>query len=258
MKDIKATLELMKAHQAGLLEPRMSRHEAFVRSGHAVLLGIVLVGVWVLTLLFRLNTQELSRRLEAEAAANREARQDPLTGLPNRRSLLERLENAIPSAKRHKHSLALLYLDLDGFKQVNDTFGHAAGDTLLRETAERLKRGTRAEDIVARLGGDEFLIALPFVETCADVAVVSDKIVNLVSQPYVVQGTDARVSASIGVAMYPHDGETLDELVTAADAALYSAKSSGKGVYHFPSENADPPVSFMYAPPGAPPTLAAA
>jgi diguanylate cyclase (GGDEF)-like protein len=235
MEAIKESLNRMADHEHELLNVRMLRHASIIRVSHTLLIGIVIVGVAVLTLLFRLNMRELSRRLEAEAIACQEARRDPLTGLPNRRSLLERLETAIPSARRHGHQLALLYVDLDGFKQVNDTLGHTAGDEVLRQAAERLKRTTRAEDVVARLGGDEFLIALPHVENAQDVALASARIVQAIARPYGVYGHEARISASIGVAMYPHDGENLQQLVAHADTALYMAKANGKGAYHFPS-----------------------
>jgi diguanylate cyclase (GGDEF)-like protein len=234
MDAIKRSLNGMAAHEQELLNARMSRHASTIRLSHALLLGIVIIGSAVLTLFFRLNTNELSRRLEAEAIASQEARRDALTGLPNRRSLLERLETAIPSAERHGHKLALLYVDLDGFKQVNDMLGHSAGDELLRQAADRLKRSTRGEDVVARLGGDEFLIALPFVEHVGDVAMASARVVQAIGRPYLIGGQEARVSASVGVAMYPRDGTTLQQLVTCADMALYTAKANGKGAYHFP------------------------
>jgi diguanylate cyclase (GGDEF)-like protein len=235
MDTIKASLRALTAREQALLDTRMTEHAHIVRLSHGLLLAIAIVGSTILTLLFRLNIRELSRRLDAEARAKREARHDALTGLPNRRSLLERLETAIPSAQRHGHQLALLYLDLDGFKRVNDSMGHAAGDELLRQAAQRLSRSTRAEDIVARLGGDEFVIALPFVQKASDVAVVSAKIIEALRGPFTLAGGEARVSASIGVAMYPYDGEHIDELVESADAALYAAKANGKGVYHFPA-----------------------
>jgi diguanylate cyclase (GGDEF)-like protein len=235
MAAIRQSLNRMAEHEHERLDVRMSSHASMIRVSHTVLLAIVIVGSAVLTLLFRLNMRELSRRLEAEAIASQQARRDPLTGLPNRRSLLERLETAIPSAQRHGHQLALLYVDLDGFKQVNDTLGHTAGDELLRQAAERLKHSTRAEDIVARLGGDEFLIALPLVENAQDVALASARIVQAIARPYAIHGHEARVSASVGVAMYPHDGDNLQQLVAHADTALYTAKANGKGAYHFPA-----------------------
>ena len=235
-------MEVIKTHIAGmigyeqeLLDIRMTQHTRVVRLSRGLLLAILLVGGIILTLLFRLNMRELSRRLQAEALAKREARHDALTGLANRRSLLERLEGTIPSAQRHGHQLALLYVDLDGFKHVNDSLGHAAGDELLRQAAERLNRNTRADDIVARLGGDEFLIALPFVQKPSEVAVVSARLVEALSRPFALSGGEAHVSASIGVSMYPDDGEHIDALVASADAALYAAKANGKGLYHFPA-----------------------
>jgi diguanylate cyclase (GGDEF)-like protein len=168
----------------------------------------------------------------AERALASAAQVDPLTGLPNRSTFLELLGESLrqPDAR-----VAVMFLDLDGFKHVNDSLGHAAGDELLRQAAERLNRNTRADDIVARLGGDEFLIALPFVQKPSEVAVVSARLVEALSRPFALSGGEAHVSASIGVSMYPDDGEHIDALVASADAALYAAKANGKGLYHFPA-----------------------
>jgi diguanylate cyclase (GGDEF)-like protein len=235
MAAIKTRIAAMMEYEQELLDIRMTQHARVVRLSHGLLIAIVIVGSVVLTLLFRLNMRELSRRLQAEALAKREARHDALTGLGNRRSLLERLETAIPSAQRHGHRLALVYVDLDGFKHVNDSMGHAAGDELLRQAAERLSRNTRAEDILARLGGDEFLIAVPFVQWPSEVAVLSARMIETLSRPFALPGGEARVTASIGVAIYPDHGDNIEELVASADAALYAAKANGKGAYHFPA-----------------------
>jgi diguanylate cyclase (GGDEF)-like protein len=171
------------------------------------------------------EAREHARQLESMAL------QDPLTGLANRRLVPERVRMAIAHARRNRSHMAVLCLDLDGFKEVNDTLGHAAGDQLLRIVAERLLGAVREEDTVARLGGDEFLIALWQVSDAADAAKVASKIVELVAQPYHIDGYAVSVTASAGASMYPTDGEDVDALVKSADSALYKAKQAGKNTY---------------------------
>ena len=159
------------------------------------------------------------------------ALQDPLTGLANRRLLPERVWMAIAHARRNKSAMAVLYLDLDGFKDINDTLGHAAGDVLLKLVATRLVAAVREEDTVARLGGDEFMIALWQVIGADDTAKVAAKLIETISQPYPIDGHTATITVSIGAALYPTDGEDLDELMKSADSALYEAKRAGKNTY---------------------------
>ncbi|MDO9272465.1 MAG: diguanylate cyclase [Rugosibacter sp.] len=157
---------------------------------------------------------------------------DALTGLPNRRLLMDRLSLAIVHANRNKRTMAVMYLDLDGFKQINDTLGHDAGDTLLRMVAERLVATVRQEDTVARLGGDEFVIVL-WESTHADgVAKLVSKVIRSISQPYSIQGCGVSMTASVGVSIYPTHGEEVETLMKSADLALYEAKRSGKNNYH--------------------------
>jgi two-component system, cell cycle response regulator len=159
------------------------------------------------------------------------ALQDPLTGLANRRLLPERVWMAIAHARRNKSAMAVLYLDLDGFKEVNDTLGHAAGDTLLKMVAARLVATVREEDTVARLGGDEFMIALWHVVGADDTAKVASKLIDAVAQPYEIDGHQVTVTISAGASLYPSDGEDVDALMKSADVALYAAKRSGKNTY---------------------------
>ena len=159
------------------------------------------------------------------------ALQDPLTGLANRRLLPERVWMAIAHARRNKSAMAVLYLDLDGFKEVNDTFGHAAGDLLLKMVAARLVDAVREEDTVARLGGDEFMIALWHVIGFDDTAKVAAKVIDAVSQPYDIDGHAVTVTTSVGASVYPAHGEDADGLMKSADAALYVAKRAGKNTY---------------------------
>lgn len=159
------------------------------------------------------------------------ALQDPLTGLANRRLLPERVWMAIAHARRNKSAMAVLYLDLDGFKDVNDTLGHAAGDELLKLVAARLVAAVREEDTVARVGGDEFMISLWHVQGFADTAKVADKLIDALSKPYDIDGHTVTVTASLGASVYPVHGDDADALMKNADVALYEAKRAGKNTY---------------------------
>ena len=156
---------------------------------------------------------------------------DPLTGLPNRRLLMDRLSLAIAHARRNKRTMAVMYLDLDGFKQINDTLGHDAGDTLLKMVATRLVAAVRQEDTVARLGGDEFVIVLWELSHADGVAKLASKVMQAVSQPYRIQDRSVRMTVSIGVGIYPTHGEEVEVLMKSADLALYEAKRAGKNNY---------------------------
>lgn len=169
--------------------------------------------------------EHYSRTLESLAL------HDALTGLPNRRLLTDRLSLAIAHARRNKLAMAVMYLDLDGFKEINDSLGHDAGDTLLGLVAARLVAAVRQEDTVARMGGDEFVIALPELSHSGDVAKLASKVIQLVSQPYSIQGCSVSVTASVGVSIYPTHGEEGGALMKSADQALYEAKRAGKNAY---------------------------
>jgi two-component system cell cycle response regulator len=163
------------------------------------------------------------------------ALQDPLTGLANRRLLPERVWMAMAHARRNRSAMAVLYLDLDGFKDINDTLGHAAGDQMLRLVAARLVAAVREEDTVARLGGDEFMIALWHVIGLDDTAMVASKLIQAVSQPYDIEGHSVIITISIGASIYPMHGMDADALMKSADAALYEAKRAGKNTYRLAS-----------------------
>lgn len=169
--------------------------------------------------------EDYSRALESLAL------HDSLTGLPNRRLLFDRLALAIAHAHRNKSTMAVMYLDLDGFKQVNDTLGHDAGDALLRMVAVRLEATVRQEDTVARMGGDEFVIGLWEISHADAVAKLASKVIQAVSQPYRIQDRGVNVTASVGVGIYPLHGEDVETLIKRADLALYEAKHSGKNGY---------------------------
>jgi two-component system cell cycle response regulator len=164
---------------------------------------------------------------------------DQLTGLANRRLLTDRMSVALVHARRNKSAMAVVYLDLDGFKQINDTLGHSAGDVLLKMVAGRLVATVREEDTVARLGGDEFIIALSHVSGTDYAATVALKVIKAVSlQPYVIEGHTVRITISAGVGVYPIHGEDVDTLMKSADLAMYEAKRSGKNTYRI-SERTD-------------------
>jgi diguanylate cyclase (GGDEF)-like protein len=153
---------------------------------------------------------------------------DPLTGLPNRRLLEDRIATTLQHAARHQHKAAVMYLDLDGFKAINDTHGHACGDEILKLVAGRLVGSSRKEDTVARVGGDEFVIVLGEVGTLADAQEPASKLIEVVSEPYQVGALTLQLSTSIGIALYPEHGDNVQALIEKADLALYDAKRAGK------------------------------
>ena len=158
-----------------------------------------------------------------------QANHDPLTALPNRTLALDRLTSAILNARRRGTRVAALFIDLDRFKSINDTLGHATGDRLLRQIAQRLKSAVREEDSVARLGGDEFIVVLPEVRQRADAEAVAGKIIQAVGRPFLLDGQEVFVSVSIGVSVFPDDGEDAEDVMRHADAAMYLAKEDGRG-----------------------------
>ncbi len=171
----------------------------------------------------------------ALATANRDlelqkrAHYDALTQLPNRLLGMEELARAVAAAERHGRELAVLFIDLDGFSDVNDSLGHEAGDQMLAQTAERLRRWVRKSDVVARLGGDEFAVVLTELSQAADAAVAARHLIAALSEPFPVAGASAFVSASAGIALYPGDGRNAEELLRHADLAMYKAKQDGRG-----------------------------
>ena len=169
--------------------------------------------------------QDLATLREREAQAKRLADQDGLTGLYNRRRMLEILEAAIADAARKEQCVGLLFLDLNGFKAINDEYGHAAGDKVLTTVATRIAARVRGSDVVCRYGGDEFVVVLPCVPDAGAVTKVADAIRERVSLPCWIQGNEQHLSASIGQSMCPHDGRTPDELLKRADLAMYRLKA---------------------------------
>lgn len=183
-----------------------------------------LLSLALILLYLRARRQSLALQQRAFVEACHQALHDPLTGLGNRMLLQARLEHALNQAQRSGHSLALLYLDLDGFKQINDRHGHAVGDEVLRLAAQRLRNCLRETDTVARLGGDEFVVMLENIEDGGDIEAVCDKLAACLGQPYPVGGLTLALSVSIGVSRYPEHADDPAGLLQHADADMYKAK----------------------------------
>ena len=217
----------------------------FYRSGVMLILSFLGLGGLVSTALYRLETQKLEN-LQALEIANRQiseqneqlyalAHYDYLTGQPNRALFYDRLNQALLQARRTGQIFALLYVDLDEFKEVNDAHGHHVGDELLCRVTERLVKVVRESDSVARIGGDEFTVLLTNLvdgEQAGDAAKeVAGKVLEVLSSPFEVEGHELNVTASIGIALYPADGEDEHHLMQNADAAMYRAKAAGRNQF---------------------------
>ncbi len=177
--------------------------------------------------------QDITERRAAEAHIHYLAHYDTLTGLPNRAQWASRASQAIAFARRNQLKLAVLFLDLDNFKTINDTLGHPVGDLLLSSAARRLSACLRDEDVLARIGGDEFVILLPNLNRSDDAAVVARKLLASLTQPFDIDGQELTVSTSIGIAVYPGNGSDIDVLLKHADTAMYGAKSEGRNDFRF-------------------------
>jgi diguanylate cyclase (GGDEF)-like protein/PAS domain S-box-containing protein len=176
---------------------------------------------------------DISEIKQAERSIQRLAYYDTLTGLPNRLLLKDRLGQTLVQASREDHLVGVLFLDLDRFKVINDTLGHAVGDRLLQGVAERLKGCIRKSDTVARLGGDEFLVILPAINQAEDATAITQKIIQTLASPMKISEQEVFTSTSIGIALYPADGYDADSLIRSADLAMYQAKEKGRNTYQF-------------------------
>jgi diguanylate cyclase (GGDEF)-like protein len=176
---------------------------------------------------------DITERKKMEEEIRHLAHHDELTGLPNRRLFIEMIQFEIAQAKRKHQKMAILFLDLDRFKEVNDTLGHEAGDMLLKQVAKRLKLNLRETDALARIGGDEFNIILSDFNRIEDISVVVDKIMSSFQQPYILNSHELNVTTSIGISIYPDDSNEQDTLFRYADIALYQAKALERNTYHF-------------------------
>ncbi|MBS1144578.1 MAG: hypothetical protein H6R14_1984 [Proteobacteria bacterium] len=181
--------------------------------------------VWILA--------DITEHKQSEERMRHIAQHDALTGLPNRMALLLRLAQLLPEARRHGWRVAMMFLDLDRFKIINDTLGHQIGDELLREVACRLSRVVRETDFVARLGGDEFVIILPGISSAADAAVVAGKAIATLASPIEANGHELHTSPSIGISVFPDDGPDGDTILKNADTAMYHAKAAGRNNFQF-------------------------
>jgi diguanylate cyclase (GGDEF)-like protein/PAS domain S-box-containing protein len=182
---------------------------------------------------FLMVSEDISLRKEYEQRLFQQAHYDALTGLPNRALAMDRLTQTLATARREHHMVAILFLDLDKFKLVNDTLGHLVGDALLVEMAQRLHTRIRESDTLARLGGDEFLCILPKINSRDDVERISGKLLEAFTEPVAISGQSLHISTSIGIALYPTDGDEPHTLLRNADAALYQAKDLGRNTYYF-------------------------
>ena len=232
-------------HEEELTTNGSSYSMATKRSLHRDAAGnLFLVGV-IRDITQRKQMEEELRRTAAELVrSNTELRQaedrlrqmayhDTLTGLPNRKLLEERLSQALDWARKYDQLVALLFLDLDGFKSINDTYGHQMGDMLLKAVSQRLIGCLRGSDTVSRLGGDEFVVLLPAIPSQADISRVAEKILMTLSQNFILTGTSISITTSIGISIYPLDGDEASALMARADGAMYCAKDLGKHQYTF-------------------------
>jgi diguanylate cyclase (GGDEF)-like protein/PAS domain S-box-containing protein len=183
------------------------------------------------------NVRDITERKVAQERVQYLAYYDDLTGLPNRTLLQDRLTKALAAARRQEHKVAVLFLDIDRFKDINDQLGHSVGDLLLQSVATRLKTWAREQDTVARLGGDEFLISLANVKDAPDAAIAAERLMDAMTAEFVFQGHSLNVSCSIGIGIFPEHGSDCETLIKNADAALYRAKESGRNNFRFFTED---------------------
>ncbi|MCX7893626.1 MAG: EAL domain-containing protein, partial [Burkholderiales bacterium] len=225
------------AHALALGQPlRNIEHRSLTRSGTLVWQLVSAVPIRAddgRVVGLRGTALDISERKRAEARIEELATRDPLTGLPNRLLLSDRLAQGIAGSQRSGSQLAVMFVDLDHFKAINDSLGHHVGDLLLKEVAKRLGAVVRKDDTLARLGGDEFVVVLEGLRSPEDAAQVAQKILNSLAHPYQVEGHDLRTAASVGIALYPSDGEDPATLMRHADTAMYAAKSGGRRNYRF-------------------------
>lgn len=186
---------------------------------------------------YRGNGKDITSARHSRQDASRMAMYDSLTGLANRHRMGTRLDSILSAYKISKRSCALMMLDLDRFKQVNDTLGHPAGDELLKQVAQRLQRIVGTQGEIGRLGGDEFQVILPDIDDRGNLGELANRVIQMVSQPYTIDGSRCVIGTSIGIAVAPYDGLDSDNLVRAADLALYAAKGGGRGQYRFYSND---------------------
>ena len=182
--------------------------------------------------LYVLDISDITEQKLALERLEKKANHDPMTGLPNRNLFMDRLSQTIAHANRHQHLAAVLFIDLDHFKEVNDTLGHSAGDYVIKEVANRLVDCVREGDTVSRLGGDEFAIIATHVILLEDCAMIAEKILASISRPMTYGDRIMQISASVGIGIYPMHGMDGVSLLNKADIAMYQSKFAGKNAYH--------------------------
>jgi diguanylate cyclase (GGDEF)-like protein len=186
---------------------------------------------------------DVTERRELAAQMSRLAYSDALTGLPNRMQLERDLNAALAAADRRGHALALLFIDLDRFKPINDRYGHAMGDRVLCEVARRLQGALRNTDVTARIGGDEFVVLLPALSNAGDCALVAEKLLDTLARPMHFEGHELTVGASIGLVTYPDGGRDAETLLRQADAAMYAVKQAGRNGFQVVDASRASPLS---------------
>jgi diguanylate cyclase (GGDEF)-like protein/PAS domain S-box-containing protein len=177
--------------------------------------------------------RDITERIKETERLAHLAHYDQLTEIPNRYLLLDRISHLIAQSQRKKRHFALLYIDLDNFKPVNDSRGHAFGDRVLKATATRLKQSIRNSDTIARIGGDEFVLLLEDTTDKNAITTMAETLIKKLSQTLIIDEVEVNIGCSIGIAMYPEDGKTTDELLSAADKSMYKAKNKGRSTYQF-------------------------
>lgn len=223
--------ETMERETRQIGEIKIRRKDGSVLS--VQLQSVAVVGPGVDSTSCRTAAIDITERKQMEERIRHEAHHDMLTRLPNRLLFMDILSIGLAQAQRGKKKFAVFFLDLDRFKEINDTLGHDIGDMLLMEVAERLRRSVRASDTVSRRGGDEFNILLTEIPHTDAIITIAKKVVDSFGKPYVIRGHEFNMSTSVGISIYPEDGETMDELFKNADIAMYNAKGQGGNSYRF-------------------------
>lgn len=233
LSEIDHKLEQLRERFEGEIRKRM-----FASVLGAILLSVLIIGVLLFS--YRSTTHLLDQVLENQAVAKQashHADHDLLTGLPNRRSVDVHLANTYQMAKHASQPFAILFMDLDGFKRVNDEYGHDLGDALLIEVANMFKKVLRQSDFLARQGGDEFVLVVGSYLYRQELVQLAQRLIRLFARPVMVQGVPLEIGVSIGIAEFPHHGKHVKQLLHVADKAMYSSKKNGKNRYSFGSEH---------------------
>ena len=238
--DISSTDDLRDRLRAGVIKSFKMEKRYLRKDGSPLWVGLTIAAKRSRSndVLYDISVvEDISARKEAEERVQYLATHDGLTGLPNRAMFSQLLHIAVESARRYSRKVAVLFVDLDRFKIINDTLGHDAGDVLLREMAARLKECLRASDVVARLGGDEFVMLIQDVDTDGDVGIVARNVLSTVMKPVVILGRECRVTASVGICLFPEAALDEQAMMKNADMAMYLAKEEGKNNYQFYTAN---------------------